>query len=150
MEKTNELNKFLSYIHMGNNIYRIYHDQAEKFNNEYLMNLVVEAEEIFKRHEEKITKLINEFDEDATESLTFAGLMGVYREKMRSFDSAFDVAINAIKSTNMGLVSAIKFLHENNNLENDIKDIIKTVIMDYENIQIKFITFIIDNLCNHN
>ena len=28
MEKTNELNKFLSYIHMGNSVYRIYYEEA--------------------------------------------------------------------------------------------------------------------------
>lgn len=33
MEKTNELNKFLSYIHMGNSIYRIYYKEAVSLKN---------------------------------------------------------------------------------------------------------------------
>ncbi len=33
MEKTNELNKFLSYVHMGTSIYRIYYEHAEKLKN---------------------------------------------------------------------------------------------------------------------
>ena len=36
MEKTNELNKFLSYMHMGNTIYRIYLEHAKKLENEKL------------------------------------------------------------------------------------------------------------------
>ena len=48
MEKSNELNKFLSYIHMGNSIYRIYYEEAKKFNNQRLINLIVEIQEIFK------------------------------------------------------------------------------------------------------
>ena len=36
MEKTNELNKFLSYIHMGNSIYRIYYKEAVSLKNEKL------------------------------------------------------------------------------------------------------------------
>ena len=34
MEKTNELNKFLSYIHMGNSVFRIYHKECENLKDE--------------------------------------------------------------------------------------------------------------------
>ena len=78
MEKTNELNKFLSYIHMGMSVYRIYHGVAKKLNDDKLSALIVEIEEIFKTHEEKITKLIVENKEEATDSLTAAGIVAVY------------------------------------------------------------------------
>ena len=42
MEKTNELNKFLSYIHMGMSVYRIYHGVAKKLNDNKLSSLIVE------------------------------------------------------------------------------------------------------------
>ena len=46
MEKTNELNKFLSYMHMGNTIYRIYLEHAKKLENEKLIHLIIEIQEI--------------------------------------------------------------------------------------------------------
>lgn len=134
MEKTNELNKFLSYIHMGTTIFRIYYEQAHRLKNEKLLNKIVEIEEIFKTHEESITNLIEEFGEKATDSLTMAGIMGVYKERMKILDDDFSICINAIKSTNMGYVSAIKFLYENRQLFEEIKIKITEVINDYENI----------------
>ena len=75
MEKSNELNKFLSYIHMGNSVYRIYYEEAKKIENKELLDEIVHIQEIFKKHEEEVTKLINELGEEATNSLTAAGLM---------------------------------------------------------------------------
>ena len=49
MEKTNELNKFLSYIHMGNEVFRIYYKEAEKINSSELKELIVEIQEKFNR-----------------------------------------------------------------------------------------------------
>ena len=142
MEKTNELNKFLSYIHMGNSIYRIYLDSAEKLHADSLVSLIQEIEEIFKTHEEKITRLIHEENEKATTSLTAAGLLGVYKEKLKIFDSAFTICINALKSTNMGLISAIKFLEDNKELHKEIKDIVINVIEDYQTIEKKILDYI--------
>jgi hypothetical protein len=82
---------------MGMSVYRIYHDEAEKINDQELINLIVDIEEIFKRHEEKITKLINDLGEVATNSLTAAGVMGVYKEKLKVFDDSFDICHSALK-----------------------------------------------------
>ncbi|MCM1260360.1 MAG: hypothetical protein NC090_00450 [Anaeroplasma bactoclasticum] len=131
MEKTNELNKFLSYVHMGNSIYRIYYDEAQRLKEEKLSRLIVEIMEMFKKHEEGIRSLIQEFNEEPTSSLTAAGIMGVYKEKMKVFHDAFTICINAIKSTNMGLISALKFLEENKELATGLKDKIMEVIDDY-------------------
>lgn len=132
MEKSNELNKFLSYIHMGNSIYRIYYEEAKKFNNQRLINLIVEIQEIFKNHEEKITNIITSMNEEATNSLTAAGIMGVYKERLKYFENEFIIYISAIKSTYMGMLSSIKFLNENKELSNKIKENIKNVIDDYQ------------------
>lgn len=132
MEKSNELNKFLSYIHMGNSIYRIYYEEAKKFNNQRLINLIVEIQEIFKKHEEKITNIITSMNEEATNSLTAAGIMGVYKERLKYFENEFIIYISAIKSTYMGMLSSIKFLNENKELSNKIKQNIKNVIDDYQ------------------
>ena len=45
MEKTNELNKFLSYIHMGNSVFRIYHKECENLKDEKLLGIIEEIEE---------------------------------------------------------------------------------------------------------
>ena len=146
MEKTNELNKFLSYIHMGTSIYRIYKDSAEKLHADSLTDLIVEIEEIFKTHEEKITRLIHEQNETATTSLTAAGILGVYKEKLKIFDNAFTICINALKSTHMGLISSIKFLDDNKELHKEIKDIVINVIEDYQRIEKKFIDYTLNRL----
>ena len=142
MEKTNELNKFLSYIHMGTSIYRIYLDNAERLHADSLISLIKEIEEIFKTHEEKITRLIHEENEKATTSLTAAGVLGVYKEKLKIFNSAFTICINALKSTNMGLISAVKFLEDNKELHKEIKDIVINVIEDYQLIEKKLLDYV--------
>ena len=146
MEKSNELNKFLSYVHMGTSIFRIYYEEAKEINNNTLVNLIVESEEIFKRHEEKITKLINELGEEATNSLTAAGIMGVYKEKMKVFDNSFSICYSAIKSSNMGRLSALKFLYNNKELPNDVVCVIENVIRDYSSIINKFQEHILNEL----
>ncbi len=146
MEKSNELNKFLSYVHMGTSIFRIYYEEAKEINNNTLVNLIVESEEIFKRHEEKITKLINELGEEATNSLTAAGIMGVYKEKMKVFEDSFSICYSAIKSSNMGRLSALKFLYNNKELSKDIISVIENVIRDYSSIINKFQEHILSEL----
>lgn len=146
MEKSNELNKFLSYIHMGMSIYRIYSEHAEKLAVSSLIKLLNEVETVFKRHETEITNLIDELDEKATESLTFAGIMGVYKEKLKNFDSAYTICINAIKTTNMGLISALNFLDENTSLPDNVKLKIKAIINDYINIEVKITNYLLEQL----
>ena len=147
MEKTNELNKFLSYVHMGTSIYRIYYEHAEKLKNKKLLKLITDILEIFKTHEEKITKLINEEDEEATNSLTAAGIMGVTMEKLKMVDNEFSICTNAIKATYMGMISALKFLNENKKMHTSIKGAIIIVIDDYERIVKMIKDFIIDEYC---
>ena len=98
------------------------------------VDLIVEIEEIFKTHEEKITSLIKDRGEEATNSLTASGLMGLYKEKLKIFDDSFDIMIAAIKSTNMGLLSSMKFLHQNKDLPDDVKKHVINVVKDYSNI----------------
>lgn len=144
MEKTNELNKFLSYIHMGNTIYRIYHEQAEKLEDKKLVDLIIEIKGIFKKHEESITKLIVDLDEEATDSLTFAGIMGVYKERLKAFPDSLSICTSAIKSTYMGMISALKFLDDNKELSLGIKDQIIKVIDDYGVIANKIKEFVLN------
>ena len=71
------------------------------------------------------------FYEKPTDDLTFAGMMGVYKEKLKTFDNAFDICLSAIKATNMGMISALRFLDENKELSKGIKEYIIKVIDDY-------------------
>ena len=146
MEKSNELNKFLSYIHMGNSVFRIYYNEAKNLNCDSLVDLIVEIEEIFKKHEEKITNRINELDETATNSLTAAGLMAVYKEKMKFFETPFSIVLSAIKSTNMGLISSLKFLNDNLKLPKVDLDSIINVINDYKLIHSKLVNYLLVNV----
>ena len=150
MEKTNELNKFLSYIHMGNTIYRIYDEQAQKFNDEELKNLINKIQEIFKKHETKITDMICELHEKPTDDLTFAGIMGVYKERLKIFSDPLSICLSAIKSTYMGMISAFKFLDENKNLPIDVLTRIKEVIDDYGLIVDKIKTYILSKYNQNN
>ena len=150
MEMTNELNKFLSYIHMGNSVYRIYYNESKKFNDKELENMITYIMEIFKKHEEEITKLINSYGEVATDSLTAAGLFGVYKEKMKFFETPLDICVSALKATNMGTISALKFLHSNNKLQDNIKEKIYQVIDDYGLIMDKWTNYSISNICKSN
>lgn len=144
MEKTNELNKFLSYIHMGTSVYRVYHGASKKLNDEKLSSLIVEIEEIFKTHEEKITNLIVSYNEEATDSLTASGIVGLCRTKMKTFETAYDIALDAYKATHMGLLSSLKFLKENRELPSEVICRIECVIKDYEKIQNKWINYIVN------
>ena len=145
MEKTNELNKFLSYIHMGNCVYRIYYDAAKELEDKNLVKLIKDIQKKFRDHENTITDMIHSYDEIATRSLTSAGIIGVYREKLKSFDDSFSICINAIKSTNMGMLSTLKFLKQNEKIDEDFKEVINKIIEDYINIQEQFIVFILEN-----
>lgn len=145
MEKTNELNKLLSYIHMGNSIFRIYLDEAQELDDKHLIKQIKIIQKLFKKHETTITNFIQENDEKATKSISSAGLMGIYMEKLKSFDNSFSICKAAIKSTNMGMLSTIKFLKENEHLPNKIKDVVKEMIDDYLFIQEQLVNFIITN-----
>ena len=145
MEKTNELNKFLSYVHMGNATFRIYHEKALRLENIKLIELIIQIKETFKVHEETITNLINDQKEEATNSITCAGRLALTMEKMRTYDTDFKICYHAIKATNSGLTSALKFLNENSRLDISIKSKIVKIIEDYNSI-IKWLTkYIIDN-----
>ncbi len=145
MEKTNELNKFLSYIHMGNSVYRIYYEASREIEKEKLTNLIVEIQETFKTHEERIVSLIKDLNEIPTKSLTFSGRMGVCMEKMKSLDTEYSICLNAIKATNMGLISSLKFLRENNKLAPEIKEAMVDVVNDYNKINAKLTNYLIEN-----
>ena len=132
MEKTNELNKFLSYIHMGNEVFRIYYKEAEKINSSELKQLITEIQEQFKKHEEKVTSLIIKYGYDPVDSLTLSGKMGVIMEQLKVVSDNFCIAIDALKAVHMGDVSALKFIHENKKMDNSVIDDLKKIIDDYD------------------
>ena len=64
MEKTNELNKFLSYIHMGMSVYRIYHGVAKKLNDDKLSALIVEIEDVVIEEGKDYNSIVEELKSD--------------------------------------------------------------------------------------
>ena len=142
-----ELNKFLSYIHMGNETFRLYYKAAEDMKNKRLKKLITEIEEVFKRHEETITKLIKSRDCECSDSVTLMGKMALMMEKLKIVDNEFDICERAIKAVNMGMISALKFAYYNNNMDEEIKEVIKDVISDYTDIEEKINDYILVNCC---
>ena len=130
---------------MGNSIFRIYLDEAQELNDKHLIKQIKIMQKLFKKHETTITNFIHENDEKATKSISSAGLMGIYMEKLKSFDNSFTICKAAIKSTNMGMLSTIKFLKENEHLPDEIKNVIKEMIDDYLLIQEQLVNFVITN-----
>lgn len=137
-----KLNKFLSYIHMGNEVFRVYYKHSEKIKSEELKKLVVEIQEEFKKHEEKITNIIKEEGYEPVDSLTLSGKMGVFMEQLKIVDDEFLLALEALKAVNMGEVSALKFLNEHENMNEELTKDIKEIISDYDDIKTKIKEFI--------
>lgn len=131
MKKTNELNKLLSYIHMGNSIFRVYGKEALRLNDEKLIKVINDISDLFKSHEEMIIKFIEKENEHATSSISLTGKIGIYKEKIKTYKDSYSICISAIKSVNMGLISTLKFLDENKNLKNTLKRQIIKIIDDY-------------------
>ena len=147
METYNELNKFLSYIHMGNETFRIYYDKACEINSKRLKDLIVQIQEVFKTHEELITSILKRHNAECSDDLTMVGKMAVLMEKVKVTDEEFDICERAIKAVNMGLISGLKFAYYNKNMESEIKEAIKDVIADYTDITEKINDFILERCC---
>ncbi len=142
-----ELNKFLSYIHMGNETLRLYHDAAENMNNKRLKKLITEIEEVFKRHEEAVTNVLKKRTCECTDSVTLMGKMAIVMEKLKIVESEFDICERAIKAVNMGLISGLKFAYYNKNMDDDVLEVIKDVVSDYTDITEKINDYILCNCC---
>ena len=145
--KCEELNKFLSYIHMGNETFRLYHDAAVEMNNKRLKKLITEIQEVFKTHEEAVTKVLKKRTFDCTDSVTFMGKMAIVMEKLKIVESEFDICERAIKAVNMGLISGLKFAYYNRDMDDDIREVIKDVVSDYTDITEKINDYILNNCC---
>ena len=140
-----ELNKFLSYIHMGNETFRLYYKAAEDMDNKRLKKLITEIEEVFKRHEEIVTKVLEKRSCDASDNVTLMGKMALVMEKLKIVETEFDICERAIKAVNMGLISGLKFAYYNRDMDDEIKEVIKDVISDYTDIQEKINDYILVN-----
>ena len=138
----NKLNKFLSYIHMGNDVFRLYYKHAEKIDNQELKELIVEIQEVFKQHEENMTNIIKSKGIDPTDSLTIQGKMGVIMENLKIIDNEFSIALDALKAVNMGEISALKFMYENKKIDESIINDLKIIITDYDKIKTKIKNYI--------
>ena len=65
---------------------------------------------------------------------------------MKIFDEPLDICVAALKATNMGTISSLKFLNNNKKLHNDVKHEIYEVISDYGLIENKIINYVLENL----
>ena len=75
-----ELNKFLTGIHMGAATFK---DFLEKAENSKLREEIIKIIESFKRHEEAITNRIEELGGDASDKLGFIGTMSDMWQKIK-------------------------------------------------------------------
>lgn len=134
MKKTLKLNKFLSYIHMGNSVYRVFYDKAKEVNSKELLNIICRTEEVFKTHEETISSKVIKQGFTPTKRLTIQAKFAIWMEKMKVMDTPFKLCQSMIKATNMGMLQVIKFLHENKELSHSDKDVVKDIIDDYQKV----------------
>jgi len=66
------------------------------------------------------------------------------------FKTPFDICISAIKATDMGTISSIKFLRDNKKLSKEMKEYIRNVIDDYKKIKDKLIGYLLKELVIEN
>lgn len=147
MNGLNELNKFLSYIHMGNETFRLYYDKACELNNKELKRLICDIQEVFKTHEELVTGILKKNDFDCSDDVTLIGKMALVMEELKLVNDTFCICERAIKAVNNGLVSGLKMVYYNKDLDEEIKEAMKDVIADYTNILEQINDFVLENYC---
>jgi len=147
MNDLHELNKFLSYIHMGNETFRLYYEKACELDNKELKRLITSIQEVFKTHEELVTGILERNDFDCSDDVTLIGKMALIMEELKLVDDPFKICERAIKAVNNGLLSGLKMVYYNKNLDEEIKEAMKDVISDYTDILEDINDFILDNYC---
>ncbi len=138
------MNKFLSGIHMGNNVFRIYFEKAE---NEELKKLFSEISEIFKTHEEKMTSIIEHVGGNPTDELTVFESMSVAMEssKVKLLSNDFRICIASLKAVHMGIIGSIRFLHDNKEMNKNFISRVQSVLDDYRSTDDKIQSFLRKN-----
>lgn len=126
-----EINKFLKGIHMGGTTFK---DYLEKASTIKLKQELVEIIESFKRHEEAITKRINQLGGNASDTVGLMGMMGEFFEKIKLIPVETDeeVVEHAINAMNMGIKNGNKFIDEHKDLEESLLKEVKAVVDDYD------------------
>lgn len=128
----NELNKFLRGIHMGGTTFK---DYLEKAQSKELQRELLNIIESFKRHEESITRRINELGGDAADSVGLMAGMGKFLEKIKllTADTDEEILNHAVKAMEMGIRNGKKFIVENSDLDESLMKEVKGVVKDYDN-----------------
>ncbi|HBD06415.1 MAG TPA: hypothetical protein DCY93_03280 [Firmicutes bacterium] len=104
-----EMNKFLSYLYMGENTFRIY---LRNVQEDDLMDLLTTHINKFKEHEQNIEEKISNYCA-VKKNLSFMQKRVLCMERMKADGrSDMKLAFLAVKAINMGLESAMKFLYE--------------------------------------
>lgn len=136
-----ELNTFLRGIHMGSVSFEDFEKRAQ---SEEFKSMLKEILESFKRHDVAISHRIESLGGSPADSVGFAGTMAELWEKMKlmMFHSDKQICEEAIKGIDMGIFQGNKFIEENQNLEESLKNDVIGVVKDYDNIKRKLQTFI--------
>ena len=126
-----ELNKFLTGIHMGGATFKDYLDKAQNLEFKSTLKKIIES---FKVHEAAITHRIGALGGNASDSLGIRGNIVEAFEKIKLIpvDTDAEVCEHAIKSLNMRIKNANKFMEANKNMEQNVMNDIKGVIKDYD------------------
>lgn len=126
-----EMNKFLKGIHMGGTTFK---DYLEKVNSLKLKESLVEIIESFKRHEEAITKRINQLGGNASDTVGLMGMMGEFFEKIKLISANTDEEVleHAINAMEMGIKNGNKFIDKHKDLEESLLNEAKAVVNDYD------------------
>ncbi|MDS0525341.1 PA2169 family four-helix-bundle protein [Clostridium sp. SHJSY1] len=125
-----EMNKFLKGIHMGGTTFKDYLEKAKSFKLKEDLTQIIES---FKRHEEAITKRINQLGGNASDTVGLMGMMGEFFEKVKLISANTDEEIleHAINAMEMGIKSGNKFIDEHKDLEESLLKEVKAIVDDY-------------------
>ncbi len=89
--------------------------------------------ESFKRHEEAITKRIEQIGENAPDTLGFLGTIAGFFEKIKLIpvNNDLEVCDQAIRAIEMGIKQGEKFKDENKELDYSLMKEVNAIVNDY-------------------
>ncbi len=129
-EDTKQMDKFFKRSAHGGSTFK---DYLEKAQNVDLKNELKNIIESFKRHEEAITKRIEQIGENAPDTLGFLGTIAGFFEKIKLIpvNNDLEVCDQAIRAIEMGIKQGEKFKDENKELDYSLMKEVNAIVNDY-------------------
>lgn len=138
--------RFLSYCRLGTACFRIYLQNAKDGE---LVDLFSNQLKSLKENEDKLTACTNGIEPVSLGKLKFKERRVLYFERMKvqNYEDDIKIALNAIKTTELGMVSGMKYLNKNRNVFlHNFEEVAKSTIDQYMVIIAELKNYIIKKL----